>query len=63
MLVRIFLLAIGLGLVSVPTAAQEASPVVVPTLEDEGLSGTVTSCSASTPCGAFQCGLIARLIA
>ena len=42
MLVRIFLLAIGLGLVSVPAAAQEAPAVVVPTLEEEGLSGTVT---------------------
>ena len=46
MMVRIFLLAIGLGLASVPAAAQEAPAVVVPTLEDEGLSGTVTDESA-----------------
>ena len=46
MMVRVFLLGIGLCLASVPAAAQDAPAIVVPTLEEEGLSGTVTDESA-----------------
>lgn len=46
MMVRTFLLGITLGLLAIPAAAQDAPPVQVPELEEEGLSGTVTDESA-----------------